>query len=120
MRKTFRTLAIDYVILIFIGCIVSGSEWYVSTSGNKQSSGSRESPWDIESALNGSQKNIKPGDSIIVLEGIYKATPSVGSMGFVIKLTGSEDSPVKVIAEKGKRVTMTAALISSLRRRISG
>jgi hypothetical protein len=72
---------------------------YVSADGAPGNPGTRESPWDLASALDGRQK-VAPGDVIWVRGGTYKGLP------FQVKLVGKDDAPVIVRAYPGERATV--------------
>ncbi|WP_347245106.1 right-handed parallel beta-helix repeat-containing protein [Thermogutta sp.] len=85
-------------------------EWYVTSNGRPQNSGTRESPWDLESALGGRQK-IDPGDTIWISGGSYRFPDrSLNSPGFTVRLVGERDKPIHVRAIPGERVTIDGGL----------
>src|SRR5262249_36306909 len=81
-------------------------EWYISPKGDPKAVGTREAPWDIESALLG-KKAIKPGDTLFLLEGTYKRRPEEQ---FVVKLVGTEEKLVHVRPAPRQRVIIDAGL----------
>src|SRR5687767_2111499 len=89
------------------------ADWYVSTTGAAANSGAIDSPWDIESALDG-RHAVAPGDTIWVRGGTYKAPwPSpidpLG-YGFLVKLTGAAGAPIHVRPHTGEHVTIDGGL----------
>jgi hypothetical protein len=69
--------------------------------GTPDGDGSRESPWDITTALN-DPPAVGPGDTIWIHRGRY-----VGN--FVVKQDGQPDAPITIRAWPGARVTLDAA-----------
>jgi hypothetical protein len=89
---------------------VQAAEWYVAPDGVEKNEGTAESPWDIATALGGGQP-IKPGDTLWLAVGTYRhPNRTTGSTGFEVRLTGSEDQPIVVRAEKGARVTLDGGM----------
>ena len=82
------------------------SLWYVSPVGNSTNPGSQDSPWDIASALDGTQK-VVAGDTICLLEGTYKRRPTEL---FEIRLVGNDEKPIHIRPLPGKRVTIDGGL----------
>jgi hypothetical protein len=88
---------------------ISGAEWHVSPKGTATGQGTKDSPWDIESALDGKQK-IAPGDTIWLATGTYKRAQEAGGLGFPVKLAGTKEAPVQVRGVPGERVTIDGGL----------
>jgi hypothetical protein len=89
---------------------VPARDWYVAVDGRPQNSGTRESPWDLESALGGRQK-IEPGDTLWISGGTYRFPDrSLNSPGFTVRLTGEPNRPIHVRAVRGERVTIDGGL----------
>ena len=82
------------------------AEWYVGPTGGPKNPGTREKPWDIESALGGQQK-IAEGDTIWLLGGTYRRRPKEQ---FDIRLLGAKDKPVVVRPAPGARATIDGGL----------
>jgi hypothetical protein len=81
--------------------LASGSraaEFYVSPKGAKDGDGSKEKPWDIETAL-AQPEAVKPGDTIWLRGGQY-----VGE--WPSKLTGTADKPIIVRQYPGEKATV--------------
>ena len=74
-----------------------GRSWYVSPSGTPAGSGSFESPWDLQTALN--QPGVQPGDTIWLRGGTY-------SGAFIGRLNGTPTSPIIVRQYPGERATI--------------
>ena len=92
--------------------VVLGSvtEWYVAEDGTPHGQGTRNSPWDLESALGGAH-DIGPGDTLWILAGTYRhPNRKLGSPGFVVKLAGRQDRPIHVRGEPNHRVTIDGGL----------
>jgi hypothetical protein len=83
-----------------------GADWYVEPPGRTENPGTRESPWDIASALNG-RKEVRSGDTIWLLEGTYRRRPNEL---FDVRLAGSVDKPIHVQPVAGHRVRIDGGL----------
>jgi hypothetical protein len=83
-----------------------GSDWYVAPAGNAANPGTKESPWDLASALNG-RKEVRPGDTIWLSEGTYRRRPNEL---FDVRLAGSADKPIRVQPVAGHRVRIDGGL----------
>jgi len=73
-------------------------EFYVSPNGSPQGDGSREHPWDLQTALN-QPAAVQPGSIIWLLGGTYKGQ-------FESHLKGTESAPIRVRALPGERVVL--------------
>ncbi len=69
---------------------------FVAVTGTPQGDGSRESPWDLTTALAGANGAVQPGDTIWVRGGTY-----VGAV--VSGVAGEPDRPVVIRAVPGER-----------------
>lgn len=49
----------------------SGTEYFAATNGRPRGKGTRESPWDLQTAL--TARSIKPGDTLWIRGGLYEA-----------------------------------------------
>ncbi len=87
------------------GVQTGGNDWYVSATGTAQGTGNKNSPWDLDTAL-AHPSAVKPGDTIWLLEGNYGAYNKV----FYSKLKGTQNAPIIVRAEPGKRVTIDGSI----------
>ena len=77
-------------------------EFYITTDGNAKNSGTKESPWDLESVTTGKQK-IPPGSIVWVMGGNYKLPSAV-------KLSGTEGKPIHLRAYPGERASIDGGL----------
>jgi hypothetical protein len=84
-----------------------GREFFVAPSGTAAGNGSREHPWDIETALR-QPDAVKPGDTIWIRGGKYGG----GAAGAVIhsRLHGTPRDPIVVRAWPGERAIIDAWL----------
>ncbi len=97
------------VVLVCLFLLTSaghGADWYVSPDGKSANGGTRESPWDIASALDGRQEG-RPGDTICLLEGVYRRRPNEL---FDVRLTGTAEKPIQVRPAEGQRVRIDGGL----------
>src|SRR5690606_16073256 len=80
--------------------------WFAAPRGQPSNPGTRESPWDIESALTNRTK-IRAGDTLWLRGGTYRhPNRSAGSKGYVVNLQGKAGKPVTVRAYGSERVTI--------------
>ncbi len=64
--------------------VASGTEYFVSPQGVKGSVGTRAAPWSLARA----NRALKPGDTAVLLEGIYQGTPIAPAV------SGMENKPI--------------------------
>ncbi|HEV2761355.1 MAG TPA: right-handed parallel beta-helix repeat-containing protein, partial [Pyrinomonadaceae bacterium] len=85
----------------------AGRAWYVAPEGTSKGRGTRQSPWDLSTALAGGAAGdeIKPGDTVWVRGGRYAGA-------FVSTLAGRPDAPVVVRAAAGERAVVDRAGVS--------
>ncbi|MDA1192126.1 MAG: right-handed parallel beta-helix repeat-containing protein [Candidatus Poribacteria bacterium] len=83
-----------------------GTAWYVGPQGSPTNDGSKESPWDIASALVQIER-VQPGDTIYLMDGVYRRRPNEL---FEVMLVGAEGRPVHVRPEPGARVVIDGGL----------
>jgi hypothetical protein len=100
-----------HTILVTVTMLLSmqtarAADWYVSPDGVTTNAGTRESPWDIASALNG-REEVKPGDTIYLLEGTYRRRPNEL---FDVRLKGSVGRPIHVRPAPGQRARIDGGL----------
>jgi hypothetical protein len=81
-------------------------EWYVSPDGKAANPGTKEAPWDIASALDGSQK-VAAGGTVYLLEGTYRRRPQEL---FEVRLVGGEGNPIQIRPLAGVRVKIDGGL----------
>jgi hypothetical protein len=72
------------------------SDHYVAPDGKPGNAGTKESPWDLESALS---RKIEPGSTIWIRGGTYTGK-------FQVSLAGTGAAPIQVRAAVGERVTI--------------
>jgi hypothetical protein len=100
-----RRLAVAMLFLLVAGP-VGAAEYYVAPDGQPENRGTRQSPWDIESAWQGHQR-IEPGATLYMLEGVYRHPKRTWSGGqFEIRLSGEAGAPVHIRPLPGDRVTI--------------
>ena len=97
---------IDLFVFLILIQISSASQWYVSPDGKSTNPGTQDKPWDIASALDGTQKVIA-GDTIYLLEGTYKRRPNEL---FEIHLVGTSEKPIHIKPSQGKRARIDGGL----------
>jgi len=92
---------------VFLWCLaVHAADWYVAPEGETANPGTKESPWDLASALNG-RKEVRPGDTIHLLEGTYRRRPNEL---FDVRLAGTAEKPIRVQPVPGRRVWIDGGL----------
>ena len=99
-------LTFSVCVLAVAAQISLAGQWYVSPDGKSSNSATREAPWDIASALDGRQK-VAAGDTIVLLEGTYRRRPQEL---YEIRLAGTEEAPIHIRPEQGKRVRIDGGL----------
>lgn len=103
-------LLMAMVLAAAIFASADAAEWYVAPGGKPDGQGTKDAPWDIESALAGQQR-IAPGDTLWIREGTYKHPDrKPGSSGYVVRLAGEEGKPIQVRGTPGRRVTIDGGL----------
>ena len=106
----FRFALLGLVVSLVTSGLVRTADWYVAPQGNSKNQGTRDSPWDLGSALDGTHR-ISPGDSVWISAGTYcHPDRSLNSPGFVVRLQGNEEKPIHVRAVPGHRVTVDGGL----------
>jgi hypothetical protein len=110
-RKTARAVVAMLVVVLAAasGQVASAREWYVAPLGTKTAKGTKDSPWDIDSALGGKQK-VAPGDTIWLMAGTYKRPFENLGKGYPVRLTGRKESPIHVRGVPGERVIIDGGL----------
>ncbi len=86
-------------LFLFAGVATAG-EWYVAPTGKAQGDGSKENPWDLQTALS-HPAAVKPGDTIWLRGGRYNVRGRVLS-----SLKGTVEQPIKVCQAKGERAIL--------------
>ena len=82
--------------------IVAG--WFASPTGSSTGDGSRR-PWDLQTALNGGNGAVHPGDTIWLRGGTYAGT-------YTTALSGTPTAPVVVRQYRGERATIDGGTAS--------
>ncbi len=89
-----------YLVLIFFSFsgLVLGSKRYASPNGSASNSGdSPSSPWNLTFAI-GSSSSLAPGDSLILMDGIYEGN-------FTSTVNGASNNPIYILpANEGKAI----------------
>ncbi|MGA2618347.1 MAG: right-handed parallel beta-helix repeat-containing protein [Thermoguttaceae bacterium] len=98
-------------VLLAAGCPTAGAaEWFAASDGKAEHPGTKDSPWDLPSSLEGRQK-VAPGDTLWLSGGTYRAADRrLGSPGYVVRLAGREGQPVEIRGMPGQRVTLDGGL----------
>ena len=91
--------ALITIVLSAVVPVVWAGDLYVSPSGKPANEGTRESPWDLPSALGGAKK-IKAGDTLFLLAGTYRRRPDAN---YDVRLVGAKDQPIQVRPAAGSR-----------------
>src|SRR5262245_9154025 len=103
-----RKLAWALCLIFFRASLAD--EWYVAPGGKPSGAGTKDAPWDIESALAGGQQ-IGPGDTVWILGGVYKHPKrGTGCMGYEVRLAGLEGKPIHVRGAPGERTMIDGGL----------
>lgn len=84
----------------------TGVAWYVSPQGKTDNPGSADEPWDLASALGGQQR-VGPGDTIYLLEGVYRRRPNDA---FDVRLQGAAESPILIRPAVHQKVRIDGGL----------
>jgi hypothetical protein len=90
--------------------VAGAGQHFVAPDGKPTGAGTKESPWDIVSALEGKHA-VRPGDILWIRGGTYRNPDRKhSSQGWVVSLCGEEKAPVHVRAYPGERVTIDSGL----------
>jgi len=81
--------------------IAGGRNFFVSPKGTPSGNGSRSSPWDLRSVLEG-DRGVRGGDVVWVMDGTYTGC-------FSVDVSGSEGRPVVIRAFPGARAVLDSA-----------
>jgi len=105
-----RKLAFVVVVVACTAVEIGAAEWYAAPDGKTGAAGTKDAPWDLQSALSGRMK-IAPGDTLWLLPGTYKhPNRKLGSQGYEVRLAGTKEKPIQVRGTPGTRVTLDGAL----------
>ncbi|WP_111669892.1 T9SS type A sorting domain-containing protein [Algoriphagus litoralis] len=89
-----------YLVLFFLSFsgMVLGAKRYAAPNGSASNTGTTpESPWSLSFAL-GNTSGLTPGDSLILLDGIYEGN-------FISAISGSSENPIYILpANEGKAI----------------
>lgn len=99
--KTFILLAVMASSAVVCGCLSFAGlpgEFYVAPHGRPDGNGSKQQPWDLQTALS-HPSEVNPGDFIWLSGGNYQGP-------FLSRLTGAEGAPITVAGIPGQRVTL--------------
>lgn len=108
---TIRTLLIVTILLHSPAGLCPAADYFVAPDGKADNAGTKDSPWDIASALAGQQSEAKPGDTLWLRGGTYKHPDrNRTSYGYEVKLAGAKDKPIVVRAAPRERVTIDGGL----------
>jgi hypothetical protein len=90
--------------------VAGAGQHFVAPDGKPTGAGTKESPWDIVSALEGGH-SIRPGDILWIRGGTYRNPDRKhSSQGWKVNLCGTEKAPVFVRAYPGEHVTIDSGL----------
>src|SRR5437762_2139720 len=90
--RSMRRTALAALVFAATATAAGAADWYVSPKGTPQGQGSRDAPWDIESALLG-KRAVQAGDTLYLLAGTYRRRPDEK---FAVRLTGTTGRPTHV------------------------
>jgi len=84
--------------------VSSGSHagWYAAPAGSPGGDGSSNRPWDLQTAMNGGNGRVQPGDTIWLRGGTY------GTGAINTTLTGTASAPIVVRQYPGERAILDA------------
>jgi hypothetical protein len=105
-RSPLLRAALAAALLLTGAATAAADDWYISPKGTPQGKGTRDSPWDIESALLG-KRPVRPGDTLYLLGGTYRRRPNEK---FVVKVVGAEGKPIHVRPAPRERATIDGGL----------
>jgi len=98
---------VGILFIVLMAAPAFASDWYVSPQGTSSGGGTKESPWDISSALLG-QHQVEPGDNVYLLGGTYRRRPEEL---FEVRLVGAKARPIHIRSAPGERATIDGGLI---------
>jgi hypothetical protein len=94
-----RQFIAQLLILLTLGQVLMGADYYVSTTGNAANAGTKASPWTWECACDDScNTNLAPGDTVWVRAGTYTTRCEVGNVD------GDTNNRITFRAYPGERV----------------
>jgi hypothetical protein len=92
--------------LLVVTLMCHAADWYVSPDGRAENPGTRDSAWDIASALDG-RREVRPGDTLYLREGTYRRRPHEL---LDVRVVGAPERPVCVRPVPGQRVRIDGGL----------
>ncbi|MHC4557758.1 MAG: right-handed parallel beta-helix repeat-containing protein [Planctomycetota bacterium] len=101
-----RYCIILLAFLLLAAKVNSAAEWYVGPDGKPTNTGTKESPWDIVSALEDKQK-VDAGDTLYLLAGTYRRRPKEL---FEVRLAGTAENPIHIRSLPGERAKIDGGL----------
>jgi hypothetical protein len=107
--RNIRCAATVCVALVAISAWTATADaatYLVAPHGTPSGDGSRQSPWDIASALGGA-RGVKPGDTLHLLGGTYRRRPKEQ---FEVKLAGAEGKPIHLRPAPGEHAVIDGGL----------
>ena len=90
-NRLFLLLSVFVLSAGLVGPAV-GADWFVAPSGSPTGNGTKDNPWDIETALR-HPAAVQPGDNIWLRGGTYSGV-------FLSELTGTAAQPIVVRGEE--------------------
>lgn len=88
------------------------TDYYASSQGTASNSGTVNAPWDLSSSLKG-DRPIKPGDTLFLRGGTYKAPrsqPYASSFGYAVALSGDARHPIRIRSYRNEHVIIDGGL----------
>ncbi|HKY05511.1 MAG TPA: hypothetical protein VJQ56_11510 [Blastocatellia bacterium] len=84
----------------------AGNQFYVAPKGSSSGNGSKDRPWDLQTALS-HPASVKPGDTIWLRGGVYTKAWTSNRL-YQSRLTGTSDKPVILRQYPGERAVIDA------------
>lgn len=106
--------AASVLLLGVLAFPAAAAEFYAAPSGSVAGDGSREKPWNIETAF-AHPAAVKPGDLIWLRGGEY-----VTRSGFSATLKGNQSAPIMVRSHPGERAVLIGNQISGYNLQVTG
>lgn len=104
-----RTVVCGWVLWLGASSVLA-ADFYAAVDGRAEAKGTRDAPWDLESALGG-RHSIGAGDTLWVRGGTYRyPVRTRDHMGYRVRLSGAEGAPVVVRGYPGERATIDGGL----------
>lgn len=97
-------------LLLLLTPLLLAADWYCAPDGKPDAAGTKEKPWDIDSALIGRQK-VLPGDTVFLAGGTYRKMPRGDSAGYPVHLQGKDGAPIVIRPIAGERVIIDGGLL---------